>query len=83
MKSYFFSALRVLAAETFHATGSVQQLLFAGKERMAIGADFYVDIALMGRASGETVSTRALHPDFVVCGMNSCLHGSPNLAAGH
>jgi hypothetical protein len=35
----------------------------------------------MGGAGGETVSTRALHPDFVVCGMNSCFHGSPNLAA--
>jgi len=78
---HFF--LRVLAAEALHAAGGVQQLLFAGKEGMAIGADFYVNIALMGGAGDETMSTRALHPDFVVCGMNSCLHGSPNLAANH
>ena len=73
--------LGVFAAETLHAPGGVQQLLFAGKEGMAIGADFYVNIALMGGAGGKTMSTRALHPDFMVCGMNSCLHGSPNLDA--
>ena len=75
--------LRVLAAEPLHAAGGVEQLLFASKERMAIGADFYVNIALMGGAGSETMSTRALNPYFVVCGMNSCLHGSPNLAAKH
>jgi hypothetical protein len=75
--------LRVLAAESLHAASRVQQLLFAGKEGMAIGADFYVNIALMGGAGGETMSTRALHPYFVVCGMNGCLHGSPNLTSNH
>ena len=79
----FHFLLRVFAAEALYAAGGVQQLLFAGKEGMAIGADFDVNIALMGGAGGETMSTRALHPYFVVCGMNSCLHGSPNLAANH
>ena len=67
--------LGVLAAETFHPTGGIHELLLASKERMAIGADFYVDVALVGRTSAETVAARAHDANLVVSGMNGCLHG--------
>jgi hypothetical protein len=66
--------LGVLAAETFYSTGGVHQLLFAGKERMASGANFYVDVALMGRAGAEAVAARAHNANFVVSGMYGCFH---------
>ena len=47
-----FAGLCVLAAEAFDASGGVDQLLFAGEKRVAIGANFQVDIALM-RRSGD------------------------------
>src|SRR5204863_5006205 len=78
---HFF--LRVFAAEALDAASSVQQLLLAGKEGMAIGADFDVNIAFMSGAGGETMSTRAPHPYVGGCGRNSCLHGSRKLAAYH
>jgi hypothetical protein len=67
--------LGVLAAEALHAAGRIHELLLARKEGMATGANFYVDIALVGRARGKAVATRAHDPDFVVAGMNSCFHG--------
>src|ERR1019366_7954793 len=39
--------LGVLAAETLDASGGVHQLLLAGEERMAGGADFHADVALV------------------------------------
>src|SRR6266576_6125620 len=41
--------LGVLATEALNAAGGVHQLLLAGEERMAIRANFYPDVALMGR----------------------------------
>lgn len=67
--------LGVLSAETFHAAGGVHQFLLASKEGMAIGADFYVDVALVGRAGGKAVAARAHNADFVVSGMYGCFHG--------
>src|SRR5271156_2128937 len=43
------SVFRVLAAEALDASGGIHQLLFAGKERVAGGADFNTDVALMSR----------------------------------
>jgi len=40
--------LCIFAAETLYAAGGVHKLLLACKERMAVRADFYVDIALVG-----------------------------------
>ena len=64
----------VLAAETLHPSGGINQLLLAGEEWMAVGANFNVDIATVRRARGERVSARAVHPDFVVRRVNSCFH---------
>ena len=64
---------RVLAAEALDAACRIDQLLLAGEERMASGADFYVDIALMGRTGRKVVAARANNPDFVIVWMNPLL----------
>jgi len=40
--------LCIFPAEALYAAGGVHELLLARKERMAIGANFYVDVALVG-----------------------------------
>jgi hypothetical protein len=67
--------LGILTAEALHPAGRIQQLLFASKEWMAIRADFYVNIAPMGRTCGEAMTARAQHADVVVSGMYGCFHG--------
>jgi len=42
------SLLAYLRRKRSTATGGVQQLLLAGEERMAGGADFYVQVAPVG-----------------------------------
>ena len=64
---------RVLAAEALDAACRIHQLLLAGEERMAIRADFYVNIALMGRTGREVVTARANNPNFVIVWMNTLL----------
>jgi len=48
-----FAGFCVLAAEPFDASSGVDQLLFAGEKRVAIRADFQVDIALMRGSGGK------------------------------
>src|SRR3989442_10810901 len=67
--------LGILPAESLHATGGIHKLLFAGKEWMAIRADFYVDVALVSRASGKAVAACAHNAHFVISGMDGCFHG--------
>src|SRR5271165_7180510 len=69
--------LGVLAAETLDAAGGVHQLLLAGEEWVAGGADFHADVALVGRTGHKCVAARAMHAHFVVNGMDGCLHGTP------
>ena len=69
-ESYFASAAAVsalpgvgrgeLAAEALDAAGGVDQLLLAGEERVAGGADFDDDVALVGGARLEVVAAGAL-----------------------
>src|SRR5438034_6174835 len=66
--------LGVLPAESLHAAGGIHKLLFAGKEWMAIRADFYVDVALVSRASGKAVAACAHNAHFVISGMDGCFH---------
>jgi len=70
----FLFRLGVLAAEALDPPGGVQQLLLAGKERMAIGADLQVDVAFVRGTRGERVPTGAGDPHLVVHGMNAGLH---------
>src|ERR1700733_11177383 len=64
--------LGVLPAEAFHTTGRIQHLLLAGEERMAIRANFYVDISTMGRPRRKVVAASAQDANLIVCGMNGC-----------
>src|SRR2546422_11686935 len=52
----------------------IHQPLLAGKERMAVRADFHRDVALMGRPGHKCVAARTMHAHFMVIGMNCCLH---------
>jgi hypothetical protein len=64
----------VLAAEALHAPGRIHQLLLASKEWMATGANFDVNITLVGGTGAESAAAGALYADFVIRGMNRCLH---------
>src|SRR6185437_14220449 len=65
----------VLALEALDPAGGVHQLLFAGVEGVALGADFHVDVALVGRAGRKAMPAGAYHLDGIVGGMNRRLHG--------
>jgi hypothetical protein len=68
----------VLFGEAFDAAGGVNQLLFAGEERMAIGADFDVELlAFDGRASLEIVAAGAVNGYGVIVGVNTGFHEAP------
>ena len=70
------AGLFVLAAEALDASGCIDQLLFAGKERVAVGANLQVDIALVGRSGSKTIPAGTHHADLVVCGMDVGFHFS-------
>jgi len=63
----------VLAAEALDAACCVHQALFAGEERVAVGADFYADLALVGRTRLKIVSAGAVNLNFCVIWVNSWL----------
>jgi len=64
----------ILAAEALHATGSIDQFLLAGKERMTVGADLHMDVTLVRRTGRKAIAARAENAHFMICGMNRCLH---------
>src|SRR5690349_2557556 len=51
----------VFLLEAINAAGGINQLLAAGEERVAGGADFHADIALVRRPRLEHVAARADH----------------------
>jgi hypothetical protein len=63
----------VLAAEALDAACRVYQALLAGKERVAVGADFDADPALVGGTRFKCVSARAVNLNWSVRGVNSWL----------
>jgi hypothetical protein len=63
----------VLSAEPLDATGSVNQLLFAGEKRMAGGADFHMDI-FRRRTGLNHVTAGACNRRGLVFGMNVIFH---------
>jgi hypothetical protein len=74
----FCGGVGVLFRETFDAAGGVNELLLAGEEGVAIGADFDIQlVALNGRTSGEIVAAGAVHRDGVIIGMNTGFHEAP------
>src|ERR1019366_6165255 len=58
------------AAEAFDAARGVDQLLLAGKERVAGSADFDDEVALVRGAGVELVATGALNVNSVVLRVN-------------
>src|SRR5579864_5867064 len=63
----------VLLAEAFDAACGVDELLFAGKERVAVGADIGMDLVARG-PGGERVATGTLHGRSRVDGVDFFLH---------
>ena len=66
----YLGGFSVFAAEPFNTARGVYQALLAGKERVACGTDFHVNVALVGRTGLEVVSAGAHNPHRVVFGMN-------------
>ena len=65
----------VFLTEPLHTAGRVDQLLLAGEERVALGADFDVDHGDRG-ARDEAVAARALHGCSLIGRMNPGFHCS-------
>src|SRR5215211_7265475 len=67
-------ALGGAALEALHAAARVDELLLAGVERVAVGADLHADLG-RGRARRELGAARAAHVGLDVLGMDVGLHG--------
>ena len=65
----------VLLVELIHAAAGVDQLLLAGIEGVALGADFNGDV-LLGGAGLDNGAAGAADGSRLVIGMDSFLHGS-------
>ena len=59
--------------ETVNTSTGVNQLLLAGIERVALGADFNSDV-LLGGASSKDVTASATNCSLFVIGMDTFLH---------
>ena len=59
--------------ETINASTGVNQLLLAGIERVALGADFNADV-LLGGAGRKDVATGTANSSLFVLGMDTFLH---------
>jgi hypothetical protein len=74
MKPTRIALAAVLAAEFIDPTGGINNLLFAGVERMAGRTDFYMQIIGQRRARSEIVATAAGDLNFLILGMYLCFH---------
>jgi len=70
----------ILLLKLIDAARGVNQLLAAGEERVAVGANFNADVALMRRARLKHVSTGADYIELVISGVNSSFHFKGNLS---
>jgi hypothetical protein len=81
-----FAACRyvgVFLLEALDAACGVNQLLFAGEERVAIGANFNTQhVALDRGASLERMSASAMYGYGVIIGVDTGLHNSPFVVSG-
>src|ERR1044071_8058767 len=66
----------VTLVEAIHATRGIDQLLLAGKERVAGGTDFHVQVALFRRPRLERLAAGAGNGYINVFGVNSWFHYS-------
>src|SRR5512138_2825878 len=67
----------VLLPELVDAAAGVDDLLLARIERMAVRADFDLQVVTEGRARVEGVPAAAGHRDLFVLGVDSVFHGLP------
>ena len=63
-----------LLVEAADASAGIHDLLLAGEEGVALGANFYLDVAL-SRASLDDIAAGAPDGGLIVVGMQSFLHG--------
>jgi len=68
----------VTSLETFNTTGGINELLLAGKKRMAGGAEFQSDIRL-GGTGFKLAAAGATDRNGVILGMYSFFHYQPLL----
>ena len=66
--------LSITSVEAIHSAGSIDQLLLAGKKRMAGGTDFNMEIAFPRRARLERLAAGAGHSYFFIFWVNSGFH---------
>ena len=59
--------------EAINTSTSVNQLLLAGIERVALGADFHTNV-LLGRTSGKDITACTADSGLFVLGMDTFLH---------
>ena len=69
-----FRLLAVALVEAVNSARGVNEFLLAREERVALRADFDVDVALFSRARLERAAAGAVDCGRVVVGMNSLLH---------
>ena len=65
--------IAVALLELIHTAAGVHQLLLAGVERVALGADFNLQL-LLGGAGGEGFTAYAANDCLTVLGMDAFLH---------
>ena len=66
--------LSIALVEAIDASGGIDQLLLAGKERVASGTNFNVQVTFLGGASMECLAARAGDGDIDVFWVNSWFH---------
>ena len=70
----FGALFLVFLFKAVDATSGVDQLLFAGEERVAARTDFDADVAFVGGACFERVLTRTNNVHLIVGGVDSSFH---------
>jgi hypothetical protein len=69
----FLRFLAVFLLEALHPSGGIDELLLAGEERMALRADFHLEVAKR-RAGLENISADAGDGGTLVVGMDAFFH---------
>ena len=64
----------VLPLELVHTARGVDQLLTAGEERVAVGAKFDADVALVSGTGFEHDATSANYVELIISGVDASFH---------
>jgi hypothetical protein len=70
----FFGLAAIAFPKLLDSPGGVYELLLSGVERVALGADFHADVALVRRSGPENAPAGAMDRDHVIFGMDSFFH---------